>query len=411
MGLHRVHGWVGSLVTVLALASCGGGASDAPARQAGQAGSGGPSEAPVVADFVRLAQQEPCGDLRNRLYLIDGKQVFWDRAGTCPDNGYSQRLFGANPQTVLCEATDTLAGMKTFCANEAMRALFETIQKNIGTPTLGLDASHKVEFIPFLPKSGSALPFRVLARQFTSGVTVAQSVVVRDQAGFEQLWSQHVSKPAPVPGMPTVDFSTSMVVGVFMGDRHNCMNSMGVVRIGSQDGRMLVDVEDASVSNWPCPPLVTAPMELVVLDRNDAPADFVRHATERLLTTELDRTAYSLVSVPRRVVIKDAAGWAALWAQHAGSSRALPQVDFGTRMVVGVFLGQSGGGCYTTDIQSISSNGSKITVRYTDTVPGPASVCTKNITSPAWIVAAPRSDMPVEFVREVAEFPGPEQSF
>lgn len=145
------------LAAAAVLAACGGSGTPVAQhdRQAAEMAARGDS-APVPADFIRVAQQEPCGDIKNRLYLIDGKEVFWDRAGNCPDNAYVQRLYGANPQAVLCEMTDTLGDAKTFCANDSMRVLFQQLQRGAGQPNLGLDASHKVQLISFLPKSGAA---------------------------------------------------------------------------------------------------------------------------------------------------------------------------------------------------------------------------------------------------------------
>ena len=54
--------------------------------------------------FVARAREEVCAGTRNRLFVIDGKQVFWDRAGNCGDNSYAQRLYGATPDVLLCSA-------------------------------------------------------------------------------------------------------------------------------------------------------------------------------------------------------------------------------------------------------------------------------------------------------------------
>jgi hypothetical protein len=404
-----------ALAASMLLAGCGGGSANITvghSQQAGEVSTGGGSTTPVTADFIKIAQQESCSDIKNRLYLIDGKEVFWDRAGNCPDNGYTQRLYGANPQTVLCETTDTLAGPKTFCANDSMRALFESIQRGVDQPNLGLDAQHKVERITFLPKSGTAIPFQTLVKDGHTGVTQQRDVVVRDQAAFDKLWAEHVSDRTPTPRAPAVDFANKMVIGIFDGAVASCGN-MGIVAVRSQEGKMVVDIERRAPSpNIACPAVILTPMQMVMVDRNDAPVEFVRHNVELLPALVLDSTNLSGVHESRDVVIKDKAAWAALWTEHAGQvrlltetgaavpMRPLPDVDFNSQMVIGVFTG-GGNGCNSTSIDSVSSDGKAITVRHSDTVPGIGIMCTMIATSPAQLVAVPKSDLPVQFVREI----------
>jgi hypothetical protein len=404
-----------ALAAAVTLAGCGGGstATVGHSQQSSDVSTGGGSSGPVAADFIKVAQAESCSDIKNRLYLIDGKEVFWDRAGNCPDNAYVQRLYGANPQTVLCETTDTIGGPKTFCANDSMRALFETIQRGVDQPGLGLDSTHKVEQILFLPKSGTAIPFLTVASDGHTGVAQQRDVVVRDQAAFDKLWAEHVSDRTPAPRAPAVDFTTKMVVGVFAGNVASCGN-MGIAGVRSQDGKMVVDIELRAPSpTIACPAVILTPMQLVLVDRNDAPVEFVRHNVELLAALSLDSTNMSGVHDRRDLVIKDKDAWARLWAEHTSQVRTvndtgtpsvprpLPDVDFTTQMVIGVFLGMGGNGCNSTSISSVSSDGKTITVRHSDTVPGIGIMCTMYVPSPAQLVTVPRSDLPVQFVREV----------
>lgn len=398
---------VPALAALLA-AGCGGSDSQTSTQSqqaaAGQGIAAGEPNggAPVASEFVKLAQQESCGSVKNRLYLIDGKQVFWDRAGTCPDNAYAQRLYGATPQAVLCETTDTLAGPKTFCANDTVRKLFETMQANVNLSNLGLDGTHKVELIPFLPKSGTSISYETLLRSSLSGVTQAQNVVVRDQAAWDKLWATHSSNRPDAGAAPRVDFATKMLVGVFEGNNPVGCGNMGIVGISSQDGKMVVDYEErVSGPDVACPAVVTTPMQLVLVDRNDAKVEFVPHKVDLLTALALDTTNISGVRDMRNVVVKDRDTWASLWAEHAGKSRPLPEVDFGKQMVMAVFLGNRPNGCYSTRIDTVSSDGKKITVRRTDSVPGPADLCSLNSPSPASIVAVNRSDLPVEFASSI----------
>jgi hypothetical protein len=139
----------------LTLAGCGGaGGTMAQGPLAGQGVAvGEPSgAAPVTSEFVVRAQEANCSDQRNRLFMIDKRMVFWDRAGSCPDNAYGRTLFGATPQTVLCSVADSIAGPRTTCNDEQARALFDTIVANLDKSDLGLGSSHQVEAIAIPPK-------------------------------------------------------------------------------------------------------------------------------------------------------------------------------------------------------------------------------------------------------------------
>ncbi|MGZ5198953.1 MAG: hypothetical protein ACXWC4_04210 [Telluria sp.] len=49
----------------------------------------------------------------------------------------------------------------------------------------------------------------------------------------------------------------------------------------------------------------------------------------------------------------------------------------------------------------MSTDGKTITVRHSDTVPGIGIMCAMYVPSPAQLVAVPRSDLPVQFAREI----------
>jgi hypothetical protein len=139
------------------LTSCGAGGGDLALgeRQAGQGVAVGEPNgaAPVTAEFVAQAQAAPCAEQRNRLFMIDKRMVFWDRAGNCADNGYARTLYGATPQQILCSAADSIAGPRTFCNDESARALFNTIDANRHKADLGLGSGHLVEPIDVPPRA------------------------------------------------------------------------------------------------------------------------------------------------------------------------------------------------------------------------------------------------------------------
>jgi hypothetical protein len=403
--LKRLTG-AAPLVFALLLAGCGGGATiESQAAHSAQNGVDPGPQTVDTAPFIKLAQADAaCADLRNRLWLIDGKEVFWDRAGSkCPDNNWSQRLYGTTPQAVLCSANDSVGGPQKTCANDTVRALFDTITKAGQSANLGLDASHKVEAIGFQSPVAFDLWFGTIVKQATSGIREARNVVVKDQASWEALWRAHTANLNSEISVPQVDFSRQMVVAVFAGNARVPCGQVGIVHVGPADGKLVVEYEERTpAADVACVAVVTEPAHIVLTDRSDAPVEFVAHKVELKLAQDLDSTQYSRIHVARNVVVKDQQAWAALWAEHAGPDRAPPVVDFSRKMVVGVFNGELLSPCYRLRIDSVSSDASKITVRYVLVPPPFAVMCIQSVASMAQIIAIDRSELPVEFTKDTA---------
>jgi hypothetical protein len=58
------------------------------------------------------------------------------------------------------------------------------------------------------------LQFVPLLQDDYSGIAEARNVVIRDAAALAQWWNAHYVGRSPVPPLPQVDFTRSMVVGV-----------------------------------------------------------------------------------------------------------------------------------------------------------------------------------------------------
>jgi hypothetical protein len=402
--LHRLIGAAPLALAVL-LAGCGGGTTATQQAVAVQSSSVQPvPQAIDTAAFVKMAQGEAsCADLRNRLWVIDDKEVYWDRAGSkCADNNWSQKLYGTNTGTVLCSAVDSIAGPQVTCANDTVRALFDTIRKFGNAPNLGLDASHKVEPIAFPPPAGTDIKFTVLVKSTISGIKDTRNVVIKDQAAWEQLWKAHTSTMTAAPAVPYIDFSRQMVLGAFAGEgKLSCGSDMAIAHVGAQEGKLVVDVEERVFPRPEvCLAMVTQPMQLVLVDRVDVPVEFVKHTVSLVNSVVLDSSKQSGVHVARNVVVKDEASWAALWAEHAGKDRAAPTVDFTRQMVIAVFLGDLYQPCYNMRFDNVTSDTRQLTLRYTIVPPPMGMMCTMNVATMATLVAVDRSDLPVAVVRD-----------
>ena len=394
---------VTAAVVGMTLAACGGGGSDGNTamrnQQAGQGITVGEPNGgvPVVSEYIKMAQEASCASTRNKLYLVDSKYVLWDRAGNCADNSYGQVLMGATPQAVLCSAGQTIAGQRTSCADESARSLFDTMLNNLDKADLGLGASHKVEPVGFLPKSGTPVAFKTIASDSFSEITAPREIVIKDAAAWSALWDEHTNKKIAAP---QVDFSRDMLVAVFTGSGNIC-GSFDVVHVGSKDGKLLVEYEIRDMRPVAlCVAAVTQPMRVIAVPKLDAPVEIRRIDSPYYNFTTVEPNIRTAIHTQRNVVVRDEAAWSALWAEHAGGEHALPRIDFSKQMVIGVFRGPKPSTCHSGGVSHVSFREGKLNVNITDYEPAPDIACGMAIVHPAHLVVVSRTEAPVEFVTE-----------
>lgn len=266
------------LLGALFLAACGGGGgATTQAMTAGGQGIavGEPAPgAPAKDDFIKMARGDvSCSDRANRLYIIDGKQVFWEVAGNCADASYRNTLFGLTPQNEQCSNSDSIAGPRTVCSDASQRALFDTIVQNLDKPDLGLGAPHKVEYLPFLPKEGP-LAFDKLVTEQASGLQQAENAVLRDSDSFRKLWNGVYQNRSPVPDLPKIDFTRKMVLAVAAGYGNGCTH-VGIEKVSASGGALLVNYHVIQpAGEIACAMIVTSPVAMVVVDNIDAKVNF-----------------------------------------------------------------------------------------------------------------------------------------
>jgi hypothetical protein len=265
------------------LAGCGGGTDTQSARQAERFSQavavGEPAPTPLaMTDFQNMAREAICTETRNRLYIIDGKQVFWDHAA---DASYEQVLFGAKPDAVLCSHGDTIAGPRTTCPDAASRSLFETIVQNLDKADLGLGSAHKVERVSFLPKAGTQLPFERVARDSFSGVHEKKNVVIRDEAAWARLWAEHTAGRIPALALPKIDFTNKMLVGVFAGDSSSGCHTIAIPHVVAGASSIKVEVDERELQTFDvCPAVITQAMQIVAIERSELPVEFATEVVQ-----------------------------------------------------------------------------------------------------------------------------------
>jgi hypothetical protein len=110
----------------------------------------------------------------------------------------------------------------------------------------------------------------------------------------------------------------------------------------------------------------------------------------------ISREMMSMVDEPKQVIARSASEWASLWRQHAGDKPA-PAVDFGSRMVVAVFLGSRGSAGYSAEVTRTRTADGVLVVEWQERRPQRGEVSAQVLTSPAVIVSIPKFDGQIKF--------------
>lgn len=100
----------------------------------------------------------------------------------------------------------------------------------------------------------------------------------------------------------------------------------------------------------------------------------------------------------RQVAIRTTAEWQALWKDHAPGEKP-PVVDFGSRMVVGVFLGSKPSTGYQVEVVGVQSEGDTLIVNYLERQPARGMLTAQVLTEPFHLVTVPKHGGPVKFNR------------
>lgn len=97
--------------------------------------------------------------------------------------------------------------------------------------------------------------------------------------------------------------------------------------------------------------------------------------------------AHTGIGEARRMVIRDANGFAQLWAELGAGDR--PDVDFTQNVVVVVAAGERPSGGYDIAVAHVAQAGGQLTIQVVETAPGPNCVTTGGATQPVDVVVVP----------------------
>jgi hypothetical protein len=117
------------------------------------------------------------------------------------------------------------------------------------------------------------VPFKALASGPDSGVERSRDVVVRTPAEWNTLCADHAAgRPCP-----SVDFSRSTVVGVFLGTRPTAGVRVEITRIEREASSLVVTYRERGPGpDEMVAQMMTMPYQLVTIDRFTGPVRFLR---------------------------------------------------------------------------------------------------------------------------------------
>src|SRR4051812_40358459 len=108
---------------------------------------------------------------------------------------------------------------------------------------------------------------------------------------------------------------------------------------------------------------------------------------EGLELRRIGQWTHTGIGESRRLVIRDANGWAEFWSELGLGER--PDVDFTQNVVVAVAAGQRPTGGYEIAVDRIRQAGGELTVDVVETAPGPNCMSTTTLTQPVDVVVVP----------------------
>lgn len=157
----------------------------------------------------------------------------------------------------------------------------------------------KVEF--------DSLVFDEITSGQNSAIRDKRIVVCRTNSEFQTLWAKHTSLQMPTPPAPEIDFESSMVIGVFLG---NCPSSGYGVRTHA------IDVYESGSSSGDAPEGIPAGPAIVVSVETEEPQEGVMTA--------------QMITAPFQLLAVDQADGVPRWALglvEDGTFRALSEPD------------------------------------------------------------------------------------
>ncbi len=132
---------------------------------------------------------------------------------------------------------------------------------------------------PFHRDHHTALAFQEVVPVVPSAINAPREVVVRDLVAWDGLWRAHTASTSPAVPLPGINFSQSMVIGVFLGSRNSACHSVridAIEQIGPPERIVVTYREIPPLTSTNCPAAPHNPAMLVALDFSHLPVEFFR---------------------------------------------------------------------------------------------------------------------------------------
>jgi hypothetical protein len=107
----------------------------------------------------------------------------------------------------------------------------------------------------------------------------------------------------------------------------------------------------------------------------------------------------------QRLVIRDAATWANVWQQIAGTRQpapVVPVVDFANDLVIVAAMGTKSTGGYSIEVDDVHTIGGDASISVTEQSPGSGCAVTQAFTAPVAVVVVPRFSGQATFVEHAS---------
>lgn len=228
-------------------------------------------DATAFKGFVDLVNTGECNDLASDLFVVDGKYVFANVAGSCTDASYSAGLYGLTPGQQLCSMGDSVGGPVHSCSDASLASLFDTLYAHRNVSGLGLGSGHTVsKFIKPapVPSGATAVSFSIIDQGISNAPSSSTptTAVVRNSSDWAALWQTHRGS-SNTPALPAIDFSKKTVLALFYQQLGSCV-STGVTRAYLLNGKLIVEyaTRSTAAADTTCTSIAYAAAELVTID-------------------------------------------------------------------------------------------------------------------------------------------------
>jgi hypothetical protein len=120
--------------------------------------------------------------------------------------------------------------------------------------------------------------FTSVAKGDLSGQQIAKQITIRTPAEWKALWKDH----SPTEKMPVIDFTKSMVVGIFLGSKPSAGYEVEIVGVRAQEKDLVVEyVQKQPGRGTLAAQVLTEPYHLVSVPQHAGTVRFIQIAGSR----------------------------------------------------------------------------------------------------------------------------------